>query len=209
MPSPDAETRRRAEMLASRADHPSVTADRLAGTADGVTDLESPVVAHLVDGEEPAFCFESHDRGIGIGDPGATVEPERGGVFLFTDVRVYLQLGLPDGDRALSLSYASITDAEFHPGMRRHRIELAYEGTSYHLWVPTSFDRDSVAQAVEYATYRHKQATPDRGRGGWSANDAQSVRERLERLGEAKSRGIIDDEEYQHRKEKLLRLDEE
>lgn len=204
MPPPGDEARQLAELLASRADHPSVTADRLAGTADAVADLESALVTHLVEDEEPKFCFESHADGVGIGDPNATVEPERGGVFLFTDLRVYLLLGPAGGDKALSLPYESITETDSHYGMGRHRVELEYEGTSYHLWIPTAFDREAVSQAVEYADYRRKQETPDRGSEESEGDGPQSVHERLERLGDAKSRGLIDEEEFQRRKEELL-----
>jgi hypothetical protein len=199
-----------AELLASRADHPSVTADRLAGSSDAAADLESPVVTHLVEGERPRYCFESHADGVGLGDPDATADPERGGVFLFTDLRAYLLLGLADGDRSLSLPYESIASVDFYQEMSRHRIELAAEGTTYHLWIPASFDREAVSRAVEYATYRRKQEMPDRGsevpesESGDDSDAPQSVHERLERLGDAKSRGLIDEEEFQHRKEELL-----
>jgi hypothetical protein len=195
-------------MLASRADHHSVTADRLAGTADAVADLESPVVAELVEGEAVKFCFECHPDGISVGDPEATVDPERGGVFAFTDLRVYVRLGLADGDESVSLTYDDVTAADCHEGMRRHRIDLAAGGTTYHLWIPTAFDREDVARAAEYATYRHKQETPDEGGGTSDSGEPQSVRERLERLGDAKSRGLIDEEEFQRRKERLLEADE-
>lgn len=198
-----------ASMLASRADHRSVTADRLAGTADAVSDLP-PVVSHLVDGEQPEFLFDSDAKGVGIGGPEATVSPERGGVFLFTDLRVYLLLGVGDDDRALSLPYDAIATAVYHRGIRRHRVELATEETSYHLWIPTAFDREGVERAVEYATYRRKQETPDIGgdEADSTAADldetgAQSVRERLERLGDAHSRGLVDTEEFERRKEEL------
>ena len=196
-----------AKLLASRADHPSVTADRLAGSSDGVADLESPLVTHLVEGERPQYCFESHADGIGLGDPDATVGPERGGVFLFTDRRVFLLLGLADGDRSLSLPYGSLAGADASPGTRRHRIELAAEGTTYHLWIPASFDREAIEQAAEYATYRRKQETPDARDDSSESEitgDSQSVHERLERLGDARSRGLIDEEEFQRRKEALL-----
>ena len=199
-------------MLASRADHRSVTADRLAGTADAVADLP-PVVSHLADGEQPKFLFDSDAKGVGIGGPEATVSPERGGVFLFTDLRAYLLLGVGDDHKALNLPYDAITAAVYHRGIRRHRIELVTEETSYHLWLPTSFDRDGVERAVEYATYRHKEETPDAGGGeaGSGAKegdesdetDPQGVRERLERLGDAHSRGLIDTEEFERRKEGL------
>ena len=200
-----------ATMLASRADHRSVTADRLAGTADAVSDLP-PVVSHLVDGERPKFLFDSDAKGVGIGGPEATVSPERGGVFLFTDLRAYLLLGVGDDEKALSLPYDAITAATYHRGIRRHRVELATDETSYHLWIPASFDREGVKRAVEYATYRHKRETPDTGSGETETDSAasdsadaspQSTRERLERLGDAHSRGLIDTEEFERRKEKL------
>lgn len=204
MAPPDDEARGLAEMLAARADHHSVTVERLTGTADSATDLESTVVANLVEGETVSFCFESHANGISIGDPEATVDPERGGVFAFTDLRVYLRVGLTDGDRATSLTYDSITGVDFREEMRRHCIELQAEGTTYYLWIPAAFDREDVAQAAEYATYRHKQETHDRGGGESDSGEPQTVRERLERLGDAKSRGLIDEEEFQRRKEQLL-----
>jgi hypothetical protein len=172
-----------------------------------VADLESPLVTHLTEGERPQYCFESHADGVGLGDPDATVDPERGGVFLFTDLRAFLLLGLADGDRSLSLPYGSLAGVDAHPGPPRHRIDLAAEGTAYHLWIPGSFDRETVEQPAEYATYRRKQETPDR-RNATSASDdpdaPQSVHERLERLGDARSRGLIDEEEFQRRKEALL-----
>lgn len=204
MSLPNDEARRLAEMLASRADHHSVTADRLAGTADGVADLESTVVANLVDGEAVTFCFEAHSDGISVGDPESTVDPERGGVFAFTDLRVYLRLGLADGDRSVSLTYDEITAADSHAGMRRHRLDLHARGTAYYLWIPTTFDREDVTRAAECVAYRHKQETPDRGDGTSDSGGPQTVRERLERLGDAKSRGLIDEEEFQHRKDQLL-----
>lgn len=202
-----------ASMLASRADHRSVTVDRLAGTADAVSELP-PVVSHLVDGEQPKFLFDSDAKGVGIGGPEATVSPERGGVFLFTDLRAYLLVGVADDEKALSLPYDAITAATYHRGIRRHRVELATGETSYHLWIPTSFDRDGVKRAVEYATYRHKQETPDTGSDeaetgtDSAASDSddggpQNVRERLERLGDAHSRGLIDTEEFERRKDGL------
>jgi hypothetical protein len=206
----DEEAGQLAELLATQADHPSVTVERLAGSNEAVADLESPVVTHLVEGERPQYCFESHADGVGLGDPDATVEPERGGAFLFTDLRVFLLVGLADGDKSLSLPYESVADVDCHPGMDRHRIELAAEETTYHLWIPASFDREAVERAAEYATYRRKQATPDRGSKASASesegdSDApQSVHERLERLGDAKSRGLIDEEEFQRRKEELL-----
>lgn len=202
--SPDDEERRLAELLASQADHSSVTADRLVGTADAIADLDSPVVAHLVDGERVEFCFESHPDGISVGEKEATLSPERGGVFAFTDLRVYLQMGLAEGDKVTSLTYDTVTAVDAHAGMARHRIELCAEGTTYHLWIPTAFDGDAVARAAEYATYRRKQETPDQGGGTTESGEPQTVRERLERLGDAKSRGLIDEDEFQRRKERLL-----
>lgn len=202
------EERQLAEMLASQADHSSVTVDRLVGTADAISDLDSPVIDHLVEGEQVEFCFGSHPDGISVGEKEATLSPERGGVFAFTDLRVYLQMGLAEGDKVTSLTYDTITAVEAHVGMARNRIQLRAEGTTYHLWIPTAFDGDAIARAAEYATYRRKQETPDSGEGRGSETDdsgePQTVRERLERLGDAKSRGLIDEEEFQRRKERLL-----
>jgi len=204
MPPAD-DARGLAAMLASRADHPSVTADRLAGDADAVADLRRPVVAHLVAGEQPEFCLDAAPPGVGVDAPDETLSPDRGGVFLFTDRRVYLLLGMADADRSRSLPYGSIDRIERHAGGRRHRIELGFEGTRYHLWVAGTHDADDVASAVEYATYRRKRETPDTGAGAdWDESGPQSVRERLERLGEAHSRGLIDTEEFERRKEELI-----
>ncbi|WP_132057652.1 hypothetical protein [Halorussus amylolyticus] len=192
MPPSGEDARGLASMFASRADHDSVTADRLSGSADAVSGLRTPVVGRLVRGEEPKFLFDADEKGVGIGGPEATVSPDRGGVFLFTDLRVCLVVGVGDEDKTLSLAYESVSSASYHRAVRRHRVELAFEGTSYHLWTPTKFDRDAVERAVEYATYRHKQETPDTGGDGMdseeTASDSQSQRERLERLGEAHAR---------------------
>jgi hypothetical protein len=190
-------------MLADCADHGTVTADRLDGTADAVAGLQSAVVTHLVSGERPKFCFECHEDGVGLGDPENTVEPELGGVYCFTDLRVYLQLGLSDGDKSLSIPYGDISAVHHREGRRRHRIDLAVSDTDYFLWVPSSFDAEDVARAAEYATYRRKAETPDTGAGERS-RDSQNLQERLKRLGDAKSRGLIDEQEFQHRKEQLL-----
>ncbi|MFC4549273.1 MULTISPECIES: SHOCT domain-containing protein [Halorussus] len=204
MPPTGEDVRAAAAMLAERADHRSVTTERLAGSADAVTGLRSPVVSHLRDGEQPKFCFESAPEGVGIGDEESTVVPDRGGVFVFTDLRVYLLLGVGDADKALSLPYESLTaPAEAHPGMDRHRIHLRTEETSYHLWVPASFDGDDAAQAAEYATYQHKRATPDTGGGQTPSEEPQTVEERLRRLGDAHSRGLISTEEFERRKQEL------
>jgi hypothetical protein len=204
MSPPADDARGLAAMLASRADHPSVTADRLAGGAEPVAELRRPVIAHLVEGEQPEFCFDAAPAGIGVDDPEETVSPSRGGVFMFTDRRVYLLLGMADGDKSRSLPYESIGCIEGHSGGRRHRIELEFEGTRYHLWIAGGYDADDVASAVEYASYRHTQATPDTGDASdWADSGPQSVRERLERLGEAHSRGLISTEEFEHRKEEL------
>jgi hypothetical protein len=209
--SPDDEEHRLAELLASQADHSSVTVDRLTGTADAIGDLELPVVAHLVDGEAVEFCFESHPDGISVGNLEDPLRPERGGVFAFTDLRVYLQMGLAEGDKSLSLTYDAVTAVEAHAdaGRSRHRIELRAEGTTYHLWIPTAFDGEATVRAAEYATYRRKEETPDRDGETTEAatiegDEPQTVHERLERLGDAKSRGLIDEEEFQRRKERLL-----
>lgn len=204
MPLSGDAARRLAAMLASQADHHSVTADRLAGTADGVADLETAPVTHLADGEEPAFCFESHDDGVSVDDPEDALEPERGGVFLFTDCRVFLQLGFADGDETRSFPYRAVTATDFHVGLDRHRVDLRIAETNYHLWIPTAFDRDAISRAVEYVAYRRKCETPDRGAGAIDSGSPQTVTERLERLGDAKSRGLIDEEEFQRRKEELL-----
>ncbi|WP_115863705.1 SHOCT domain-containing protein [Halorussus litoreus] len=212
MAPPDDAARQLASMLASRADHHSVTADRLAGTADGVADLESPPVSYLAEGERPQFCFESHADGLAVGDSDATIDalstvaPERGGVFLFTDRRVFVLLGVAEDDESVSLAYDRIESAEAHDGMGRHRVELRLPETTYYLLISSSFDRETVSKAVEYATYRRKQATPDLSdrEEDADAGGPQTVRERLERLGDAKSRGLIDEEEFQRRKEELL-----
>lgn len=190
-------------MLADRADHESVTSDRLDGTADAVSGLRSAVVTHLVDGEKPKFCLECHEDGVGLGDPEATVEPDSGGVYCFTDRRVYLQLGVGDGDESLSIPYGDVSDVHHREGRRRHRIDLAVSDTVYYLWVSASFDAEDVSRAAEYVTYRRKAEAPDTGAGEWS-RDSQNLRERLERLGDAKSRGLIDEQEFQRRKEQLL-----
>jgi len=205
MPPPADDARGLAAMLASRADHRSVTADRLAGDADAVADLRRPVIDHLVEGEQPEFCFDAAPAGVGVDDPDETLSPSRGGVFLFTDLRVYLLLGMADGDKSRSLPYESIDRIERRSGGRRHRIELGFEGTRYHLWIAGGYDADDVASAVEYASYRHKRATPDTGDASdWADSGPQSVRERLERLGEAHSRGLISTEEFERRKEELM-----
>ncbi|MFC4449682.1 SHOCT domain-containing protein [Halorussus aquaticus] len=203
--SPTGDDRRFASMLAARADHPSVTADRLAGTADAVSDLETAPLTRLADGEEPAFCFECGDEGVGFGDPESTVTPERGGVYLFTDRRVSLQLGVEGGDESVSLPYGDVVGVRSREGVRRHRIDLAVADAKYFLWLPGTLDADDVTRAAEYVTYRSKAESPDTGGdGSASSNDPQSLRDRLERLGDAKSRGLIDEEEFQRRKEDLL-----
>ncbi|WP_135828011.1 SHOCT domain-containing protein [Halorussus halobius] len=217
MPPADDSARRLAAMLASRADHHTVTTDRLAGTAEGVADLDRPPVAHLADGERPAFCFACHDDGVSVGDPDAPVAPERGGAFVFTDRRVLVQLGLASGDETRSVPYGALDAATFDPGGDRHRVELRVDAATYHLWIPGEFGREDVARAVEHATFQRKRASPDRRAGGpdgdapeaspeddTDADGPQTVRERLERLGDAKSRGLIDGEEFQRRKEALL-----
>lgn len=194
-----------AAMLASRADHRSVTAGRLDGSADAVADLRRPPVERLAAGERPAFCFPAAPAGVGVGDPDNAVSPDRGGLFLFTDRRVLLLLGVGDRDRARSLPYGSVTAVEAHPGTRRHRVELGVESTRYHLWIPGAVDADDVASAVAHATYRRKRASPDTGDGaGWDDGGPQSVRERLERLGEAHSRGLVSAEEFERRKDDLM-----
>lgn len=204
MSSPGDDARRYASMLAERADHWSVTTDRLTGTADAVADLSSALVTALADGERPKFCFEADETGVGFGDPETTVSPERGGVYLLTDRRVYLRLGVGDEDESLSLPYADIAGVRHRHGRRRHRIDLAVSGTRYYLWVSSRFDGDDVTAATEYVHYRHTAETPDSGGGGSSSGEPQSLRERLERLGDAKSRGLIDEEEFQRRKDELL-----
>lgn len=218
MPPADDSARQLAEMLASRADHHTVTADRLAGTAEGVADLERPPVAHLADGERPAFCFACHDDGVSVGDPDDPVGPERGGAIVVTDRRVLVQLGLAAGDETRSVAHGALASVDFHPGVDRHRVELRVGEATYHLWISGAFDRDDVVRAVEYVDFRRKRASPDRsasesdaddgvGGGGENGSDAdgpQTARERLERLGDAKSRGLIDEEEFQRRKEELL-----
>lgn len=209
MSPPGDDARRFAAMLADRADHPSVTADRLAGAADGVAELESALVAHLVDGERPRFCFEAAPAGVGLGDPDATVDPERGGVFLFTDLRVYLQLGVGEtGDKSLSLAYGDIDGVDHRDGPKRHRIDLSVGDATYYLWIPGRFDADGVARAAEYATYRRKEENPDTGGGDASGTERQTVEERLRRLGDAHSRGLISTEEFERRKQNLKEYDE-
>lgn len=209
MQPPGDDERRMASVLAERADHWSVTTDRLVGAADAVADLRTPIVSHLTDGEEPKFLFECDAEGVGIGSEDATVVPERGGAFVFTNLRVYLLLGVDEEDKALSLRYESVEAARAHEGMRRHRIHVRTEETSYHLWIPTAFDADDVSRAAEYATYQHKRATPDSGGGEVVQKKPQSVEDRLERLGDAHSRGLIDTEEFERRKQELVGRREE
>lgn len=205
MPTPGEDARRLASMLADRADHESVTTDRLAGTADAVADLESAVVTRLAPGERPMFCFEPHESGVGLGDPEAAVEPERGGIYCVTDRRVYVQLGANGGDESLSVRYRDVSGVRHREGRRRHRIDLAVSDAAYFLWISPNADADTVARAAEYATYRRKAESPDAGgEGERSSGGPQSLRDRLERLGDAKSRGLIDEEEFQRRKEQLL-----
>jgi len=210
MPPADDSARRLAAMLASRADHHTVTADRLAGIAEGVADLERPPVAHLADGERPAFCFACHDDGVSVGDPDDPVGPERGGAVVVTDRRVLVQLGLAAGDETRSVAHAALASVVLHAGADRHRIELRVGTATYHLWISGAFDRDDLVRAVDYVDFRRKRASPDRPTGGSDEaadggdDGPQSVRERLERLGDAKSRGLIDEAEFQRRKEELL-----
>jgi hypothetical protein len=204
MPTPGDEARRYASMLAGHADHSSVTTERLAGTADGVADLTGPLVDVLVEGEKPKFCFECDEEGVGFGDAAATVVPERGGVYLLTDRRVYLRLGVGEEDESLSLPYGEITGVRHRTGRRRHRIDLAVSGSKYYLWISPEFDGAAVARAAEHVSYRRAAETPDSGAGDSSSDGLQSVQERLARLGDAKSRGLIDEEEFQHRKDELL-----
>lgn len=204
MPTPTKDERERAAMLAKRADHWSVTPERLAGSADAVAELQTTVVSHLRNGESPKFCFDCHANGIGIGDPEDSIAPERGGVFVFTDARVYLHLGISETDKSQNLTYESIRAAEVHTGVRKHRIELRLDGTSYHLWIPTTFEEDDLNAAVGYARFQHKQATPDSGDGEIRETGPKSVKERLERLGEAHARGLVDTEEFERRRGALL-----
>ncbi|WP_158057389.1 hypothetical protein [Halorussus halophilus] len=204
MATPTEDDRERAALLAERADHWSVTTERLAGSGDAVSELQTAIVSHLLDGESPKYCFDCHERGVGMGDPDDTVVPERGGVFLFTDERVYLHLGVGEDDKSLNLDYESIQAAEVHVGVRRHRIELELAETSYHLWIPTAFDEDDLNGAVGYARFQHKRATPDSGDGELRDSGPKSVKERLERLGEAHSRGLVDTEEFERRRGTLL-----
>ncbi|WP_276300820.1 SHOCT domain-containing protein [Halorussus lipolyticus] len=204
MSTPGEDTRRLASMLADRADHESVTTARLAGTDDAVADLESAVVTHLVPGERPMFCFECHDSGVGLGEPEATVEPERGGIYCVTDRRVYVQLGLPDDDESLSVRHCEVSGVRYREGRRHHRLDLAASDTMYFLWVSANADPAAVARAAEYVTSQSDAESPETDTEDERSSGESSLSDRLERLGDAKSRGLIDDDEFQRRKDRLL-----
>ncbi|WP_135826679.1 SHOCT domain-containing protein [Halorussus ruber] len=223
MRNPDDYVRRLASMFASRAGHESVTTARLAGRADAVADLESSVVTHLASGEHPKFCFECHEAGVGIGDPEDTVEPDRGGIYCFTDRRIFVQLGVGDRDESLSVPYSDVSGVRHREGRRRHRIDIAVSDAAYYLWIPASVDAAAVVRAAEYVKNQHTAESTDASHDTaeptdtshdtaesadasdeWPSGDPETLRERLERLGDAKSRGLIDEEEFQHRKERLL-----
>jgi hypothetical protein len=201
-----------AAALAEQADHGSVTTSRLAGTAEAVASLNTAVVDHLVAGELPQYLFEGTKGTIGIGSPDSLVGPSRGGLFVFTDRRVFMLIGTGDGNKTLSLCYEDVETADYEltEDETAYRLTVATAETDYYPRVPPTYDADDIEQAVEYARYKHKTATPDSDRDpeedALTERDEESIRERLERLGEARRRELISEEEYQKRRGRLLDL---
>lgn len=144
----------RAERIADRSSHRTVTVDLLTGRGRFANEFylyDRPAVAHLDDGEQPHVALHNDRRGVGVGGKRNTRSPDGGGiaVYLFTHRRVLAVLGRSDGDERLTIPYNVVTDARYKTGIVQHRVVVETVDTEYHLWVDRGYEESDLRDAVE------------------------------------------------------------
>ena len=191
---------------------------------DAVSDLVTParlhgteqyfnnVLVYLEEGEQPDYLFPL-TKGMFAeealivetgAEPAIWLDKNDGGTVVVSDryVRIISELG------EWTIPYSSITSVDIvgHPALHIHT-----EGRTYYIRIAGTLfdDEEELHEAAQYIRQKQRLVSGDveaeQIAKGTEAQDSEDPIEKIRRLGDLKEDGVISDEEFENKKEELLK----
>ena len=188
------------EEMAKKAKGESVTATRIARISSHLDRDEQP---HFFNkgGSYFGLRIEGGDTEIRKGNKGkgplGTFNNMSGNLLVATDKRVLIISMQTTGDDVHSIPYDSITGVDSAKGFPV-KITVQTHGRTYHM--ETGNEEDDLSELTGYIREmrtQSKESTP-------SGSTEKTPLEKVEKLGELKEKGVLSEEEFNIKKERLL-----
>lgn len=169
------------------------------------------IASHIDPGEQPHYFnkgsayfglrIEGGDTEIRKGNKGkgplGTFNNMKGNLLVATDKRVIIIAMQTTGDDVHSIPYDSISGVDSAKGFPV-KITIQTTGRTYHM--ETGNEKDDLSEVVSFI--REMRNKPQEAKMGHS--NEESPLEKLEKLGELREKGVISEEEFSIKKEKLM-----
>lgn len=163
----------------------------------------------LEDGEPVHYLircnkFETRGAGAGgvFGSMNSDVETGSKGYVraAFTDNRVVVKIPQLMGNDERSIPYDTISTAQFDKGMMKSKITLQTAGAAYEIY-GVKPGKDELREALKFVREKIKEAKqPDTV----VAESEPDPVEQLEKLKGLHDKGVVSDEEFEEKKQKLM-----
>jgi len=147
---------------------------------DGEGTTHQPVIEYLDDDETIESILTAKGKSIALNEK--TSGEDLGGdgkpTYVFTDSRVVGIMPKDGDDEIYSIPYKSIDSIENHFGWTKYRMEIEASDETYHLWINSSNDKDTLKHAKQYASEQSSTAgtktSSETGRSVSSKNESNN-----------------------------------
>jgi surface protein len=121
---------------------------------DGEGTTHQPIIGYLDDNETIESVLTAKRKSIALSEK--TSGEDLGGdgkpTYVFTNSRVVGIMPQDGDDEIYSIPYKSIDSIENHFGWTKYRMEIEASDETYHLWINSSNDKDTLKHAKQYAS---------------------------------------------------------
>jgi len=131
-----------------------ISPERLTEAYDGEGTTHRPIIEHLDDVETIEYILTAKGKSIALNNKtsGEYLGGDGKPTYVFTASRILGIMPKDGDDEIYSIPYKSINSIENHFGWTKYRMEIEASDETYHLWISSSNDKDSLKYAKEYVS---------------------------------------------------------
>jgi surface protein len=138
-----------------------ISPEHLVESDDGEGTTHQPIIGYLDDNETIESILTAKRKSIALNNKksGEDLGGDGKPTYVFTDSRVLGIMPKDGDDEIYSIPYKSINSIKNHFGWRKYRMEIETSDETYHLWINSSNDEDTLKHAKQYvSTYTSSQS---------------------------------------------------
>jgi surface protein len=121
---------------------------------DGEGTTHRPIIEYLDNNETIESILTAKGKSIALNEKtsGEYLGGDGKPTYVFTDSRVVGIMPKDGDDGIYSIPYKSINSIKNHFGWRKYRMEIETSDETYHLWINSSNDKDTLKHAKQYVS---------------------------------------------------------